>query len=341
MNARSPLLIPWHDGCWEHVHPDVVYLPQGFAGYPYWMAFTPYPRGNDRFENPTLRASRDGLAWRRLPGVPEPLVPTPKDPETHHADPDIVFHDSRLHVIYATISDWKSTFSIMSSRDAMRWTEPRIMCRGTLEVSPACVVNENLWHVWFVRQKGDGGPSELLCRQGDDPMSLGNERLCQLDIPGHVLWHIDVLRVGRGYEALIAAYPERTDDSRTCLFHAISEDGLHFVLCPTRAILSPSKFGWDNREIYRSTFLKQLDGTYRVWYSAASWGNHWGIGHVQGPLDALMENASSAFAPVPGLPTKLSGDLKGGFMYLARNHLPAPVVAYLRRIIRGHAGRAS
>lgn len=53
MNAPTPLFIRWRDDRWEHVHPNVLYVPQGFAGYPYWMVFAPYPRGNDRFENPT------------------------------------------------------------------------------------------------------------------------------------------------------------------------------------------------------------------------------------------------------------------------------------------------
>jgi len=55
MNAHAPLKIIALDNCWEHVHPDVIHVPDRFADYPYWMAFTPYPLENNRFENPTIR----------------------------------------------------------------------------------------------------------------------------------------------------------------------------------------------------------------------------------------------------------------------------------------------
>ena len=333
MNARAPLLIPWCQGCWEHVHPDVLYLPEGFMGYHYWMAFTPCPRGNDRFENPTLRASHEGLAWVKLSGIPEPVVPTPNDPETHNGDPDIVFHHGRLYMIYATINDEKrrSTFNFVSSAEGQHWSEPHTIYSGTLGVSPACVADEDAWYVWFIRQERNSSSSELLVRKGPALVRLGKELLCQLDIPGHIPWHIDVQKVDSGLDALVAAYPEKEDHSRTSLFHAFSKDGLYFILDPANAILRPSSFGWDNRMIYRSSFLKQADGTYRIWYSAASWGRRFGIGHLQGPLDDLMEDPAAPFAPVPAFAGRLWGELNGGLRYQARHHLPAFL---LRRMVR-------
>lgn len=49
-----------------YCHPDVQYFPNGFNGYQYWMVFTPYfgSLGNEeRYENPTVVASNDGLNW--------------------------------------------------------------------------------------------------------------------------------------------------------------------------------------------------------------------------------------------------------------------------------------
>jgi len=344
MNTRAPLFIPWDDGCWEHVHPDLLYVPHGFAGYPYWMIFTPYPRGDDRFENPTLRASQDGLAFVKVPGIPEPVVPAPEDPELHHADPDLVFHNDCLHVIYATIrkkSD-ETTFNIVSSRDGLMWSKPRIIYRDISVVSPACVIKGDLWRVWFIRHERNqktrfSAPSELLCRQGASPTRLGDECLCHLSIPRHILWHVDVQIVDDGYEALVAAFPKGTDSSRTRLFHAVSRDGLRFVLSPNRAILAPSTFGWDNRTIYRSTFLRQPGGVYRIWYSGASWGFHFGIGHLQGPLDALEEDTSAPIAPIPRLYVRFWQDLMGSLVYQASNNVPEPALSIIRRLRRLHA----
>src|SRR6266849_5673723 len=103
MNTHAPLKIIGLENCWENVHPDVVYMPQGFAGYTYWMAFTPYPLMNDHLENPTIRASSDGIQWQKVPRTPDPLVPPPNNPEMHNADPELVYHEGRLHVVYLTI----------------------------------------------------------------------------------------------------------------------------------------------------------------------------------------------------------------------------------------------
>jgi hypothetical protein len=314
MNARAPLRI-LSDDCWENVHPDILHLPQGFVGYPYWMAFTPYPGGNDRLENPTLRASHDGLSWVRIPGLSDPVIPPPEDPEAHNADPDLAFHGGRLHMVYVTSHEMvrESTFTVVSSADIVHWSPPCVIQNNTGGFSPTCVVDWNLWRLWFVRPDVQRGfsSSQLLYRQGPDFTHLGDEHLCQLDIPGHILWHIDVQRVAHGYEALAAAFPEGMDGSRTRLFHTVSADGLSFVLSRREAILKPSFFGWDNRMIYRSSFLKEPDGTYRIWYSAGSWGRHFGIGYVQGPLDNLKESDLALLVPVQSPSAKLFEDLTG------------------------------
>ena len=92
MNAKAPLDIVGLRGSWENVHPDVVYIPNGFGGYPFWMVFTPYPLMDDRFENPTIRASHDGLSWHQIAGVADPIVPGPTSSKMHNADPELVYN---------------------------------------------------------------------------------------------------------------------------------------------------------------------------------------------------------------------------------------------------------
>jgi hypothetical protein len=327
MNARAPLDIRgFNDSC-ENVHPDVLFVPEGFAGYSYWMVFTPYPSHNDRFENPTLRASHDGLTWMRIAGIPDPLVPPPEDFEEHHADPDLVLHGGQLHVVYTTWHRGYITFSVVSSEDTINWSEPLVFHREIGGVSPACLVDRGVWHLWFVRVD----PSKISCRlfhrAGPDLITLRDERLCRLSIPAHLPWHIDVCKVENGYEALIAAFPEGTDETRTRLFHAFSHDGISFVLTREGPILEPSTFGWDNRMIYRSSFLKDPDGTYRIWYSAASWALRFGIAQVQGALDSLRESTSGSHARVAPYGARFFDELNGRLRYEARHHLPAPLLS--------------
>ena len=60
MNAASPLTIETPDGSGEAVHPDVLFVPGGFAGHTHWLACTPYPRGDD-----PARAVRAAMAEAR------------------------------------------------------------------------------------------------------------------------------------------------------------------------------------------------------------------------------------------------------------------------------------
>ncbi|MDH6251210.1 hypothetical protein M2347_000937 [Chryseobacterium sp. H1D6B] len=66
-----------------YCHPDVQYFPNGFNGYKYWMVFTPYfgAIGNggvsERYENPTIVVSNDGLNWSSPNGVAGPLQRAP------------------------------------------------------------------------------------------------------------------------------------------------------------------------------------------------------------------------------------------------------------------------
>ena len=55
-----PLGTPTYDSRGQVVHPDVLYVPDGFGPekWPYWMAMTPYPNGNDAYENPSILVMR-------------------------------------------------------------------------------------------------------------------------------------------------------------------------------------------------------------------------------------------------------------------------------------------
>lgn len=67
----------------SYCHPDVEYFPEGFNGYRFWMAFTPYFGlvGTDqlakRYENPTIVVSNDGLNWISPVGIKNPIQDAP------------------------------------------------------------------------------------------------------------------------------------------------------------------------------------------------------------------------------------------------------------------------
>jgi hypothetical protein len=340
LNAPRPLDIPTPDGSGQAVHPDVVYVEGGFAGFPYWMACTPYPGGDDRLENPIIRASHDGIVWTLPNGAPDPLVAAPEILTSHHADPDLVYWEGRLYLYFMTTDKARRStrFSVMSSSDGRSWTDPEPVYQGTWGVSPAVVATEADWYLWYILLDTSAGfgESRLHRRQAAGPSGFGGDLECRLEIPGHVPWHLDVKTTAAGYEALVAAFPAGTDTSRTRLFHATSRDGVTFVPTGSRPLLGPRPLQWDGRMVYRATFVRSPEGFYRIWYSAGSWHRRFGIGLVEGPLDSLCP----ADQRRPGLRERLGwagGFAVGAIRHVVRRILPEGV----RRRLRSRRGGTS
>ncbi len=101
----------------SYCHPDVEYFANGFNGYRFWMAFTPYfgivGSSGDAvlYENPTIVASNDGVNWVEPLGIKNPIQPTPslKDGlvknnfdtvQGYWSDTDLNFHENKLDVFY-------------------------------------------------------------------------------------------------------------------------------------------------------------------------------------------------------------------------------------------------
>src|SRR5699024_7190098 len=63
VNADTPIYIPTYDNELQAIHPKVLYFPNSWNGYKYWMAFTPYTNSDIKTENPSIVASNaDGYS---------------------------------------------------------------------------------------------------------------------------------------------------------------------------------------------------------------------------------------------------------------------------------------
>jgi len=91
-NAPNPLVTPTYDGSGQSIEPDVTFIAPPWHGFNYWMAFSPYPNGNERDENPSILASNDGVNWQVPPGLHNPLaLPSSTD---LYLDDASIFYDS-------------------------------------------------------------------------------------------------------------------------------------------------------------------------------------------------------------------------------------------------------
>jgi hypothetical protein len=253
------------------------------------------------------------------------VVPAPESLSRHWSDTDLVLHEGRLHLLFRGCErgGGSSEFLLSTSADGVSWSEPvEVWFGGDGAVSPSLVHEDGTWSLWHIECAAPKGAtaSVLVRHSSTDLRSWSAAEPCSLDIPGH----------DGGYEALVSAFPAGSNPSRCQLFHVVSADGVTFELSSARPVIAPSMRRWSNRMVYRSTFDKAANGTYRIWYSGASWGMRCGIGYAEGPLDALR------FVDGPratGVKVRLREDLRGWADHVAQHKLPAPVKKLIRSVL--------
>lgn len=289
MNAANYLNTPTYYGAGEAVHPDVLYFADGWKGYKYWMAMTPYPKGVDDFENPSMLVSQDGMNWSVPPGLTNPIVPMPAAPGWNN-DPDILVVNDTMHVYFNESNPDSNTYvKHMTSADGIHWSLPQTVFSFPYHLmSPAFIYEDSTYYVWYVRSKGCyDNKSSLYMRTSADGINWGPEQSVNISQPDKVIWHINVIRDGTKYIMLLATYPVYTSDcAKTSLYYGESTDKINWQV-NDKPILSPSFDGWDNFNIYRVSFIKQ-DSLLRIWYSGRNKNRNWHIAYTEGTLQKFL-----------------------------------------------------
>jgi len=275
--ARSPdpfvdgiragrIAIPTYDGSNQATHPDVVLERTGGAAR-LVMAMTPYPFSNDRFENPSLVVSSDGMAFAPPPGVHNPIVPAP--PFDHNDDPDLR-RDPRTgeyELLYLeTLRPAKQTLVALRSTDLIAWQRRDAvvfdLAHGApFVVSPTAIEHDGKTYLFAVESEtklvktmvsGDGKTWDLATAQ-TLPLELGAVKP----------WHIDVVRGERGFAMLISGFDAAFKHQN--LYLATSPDLVTWTLRP-EPLLAFGDPALGVESLYRSTGVVE-HGTLVVWYS--------------------------------------------------------------------------
>lgn len=122
-NEWSDLVVvsPYSPG---HVlHPSLCHVKSGFAGYRYWMAYTPYPDSDNSFENPCIAASNDLVNWS-YPST-NPIIPDPGG-TYYNSDTDMYFDEAgqRLVMLWRDVTGATAQLKIVTSVDGVTWSAP-------------------------------------------------------------------------------------------------------------------------------------------------------------------------------------------------------------------------
>lgn len=282
-NVPQHLVTPTYDGSGNTVHPGVLDMRRRWHGYRYWMGHTPYPDSSYTYENPSILASNDGLTWVLPAGAPDPLYPPPMT--RWNSDTDLSYDPVTDELVMVYRSD---TFvpRVARSADGVVWPAAATVVTwtsmGEEAASPALVrEDDGTWSMWAV-----GYPSRRLwCWRGAaTPEGVWPAPTLCSGMPT-TGWHLDVVRHGGQYLALIADGMETQEPMG--VYAASSRDGIAWYRNPT-PVLAPGSGGWDGLRLYRSTLAVHDDGLHmRVWYpgkAGSGPADSWHIGLTLIPL---------------------------------------------------------
>lgn len=298
-NAAAPLAIPTYDGKGETTHPKVLYFPEGWKGYPYWMVHTPYPRCHNKVENPSICVSYDGINWFDPPGVENPVsgLPPTFNNYAHYSDGHLLMKGDVMELWFRhnggqdparnADNDGARILRIVSS-DGIHWSEPEEMIpkqgRKPL-LSPAVIWEDGFYTMWYSSHDG-----KLYRVTSPDGSVWSQQEATDLAYPGYKVWHQDIIRTDLGYEIVFCAKDQdglNDNLQHQELFYAMSEDGMHWT-DPVKIISANEAEGaLDNNSIYRASLVKTSDG-YRIYYGAMSNRKQWHIYLSQGESIAQL-----------------------------------------------------
>lgn len=268
-NAAAPLVIDTYDGSDQATHPSVVYAPDGWNGYTYWMGFTPYPGINIDYENPSVLASNDGSTWVVPDGLTNPLRSKPVG--GFNADPELFFSSDgvTLWMIYRKRVSGADTLQALSSTDGVTWSADTQITTGAQDTSnsPAVIWDGTQYVMWCVNYTAKK-LQKRTCATPDGTWSAASDCIMSIPTPSAMgaihLWHLCITKDGTMYRAL--AQVSTSTGMPGELYYAQSLDGWFWAVSNNPILPRGANGAWDAYTVYRATMVKRTDGDYDVWY---------------------------------------------------------------------------
>ena len=290
----------------DAVHPDMACPPTAWMGARCWLIYTPYKNSDPSYENPAFLLESDDSTWKTPPEISNPVVGFPG--VGYNSDPDHAYDPAtgRLVQVYRVVADSFNKIMVMTTGNARKWTTPSLafMEKNHDAVSPSLVIeSDRTAKLWYVRAGVRGcnaATSTVQMRTAKPNPESGYEHAdwssptpIDLSIPGYVIWHLDVLELGpgRGYLAMIAAYPKGWDCANGDIWLASSADGIKWDTYGIPVL-------WRSMSAAKDRFISTwYRGTMRydaatdvldLWPSAMS-RSRWNVYHLSVHLsDALL-----------------------------------------------------
>lgn len=269
-------------------HPKILYFENGWNGYKYWISYTPYPNGDSFKENPHILVSNNMVDWVLPEGLKNPLDEGINFPSKkfYNSDSHLVMNTdlNQLECYWRYVDDETDKVIIYRrcTTDGINWTKKEEVIVGNPRskvdyISPAIVYQNGMYKMWYVEcNKQVKYIESANAKDWSKPIILDIKYEEKLKT-----WHLDVIETDYGYEMIIVAFPEWEKRNDMSLYYTKSKDNKQWDIA--KKVLEPTigTKQWDNKGIYRSSFMKK-DGVYYVFYSGQDTRGNKGVGIVFG-----------------------------------------------------------
>ena len=260
----------------QNIHPKVLYFEEGWNGYKFWMAYTPYPYGEISAENPSIAVSNDGVTWFRPGCFINPLIGAPIG--GYNSDTHLVFNEAKneLECWWREAYEAIKVDRIMrtTSKDGITWTIPEEVYtdgKSMMHLSPAISLIKGVYYIFYCT----ANDIVLMKSRGDSkPMEWSAEKILPIDWNGLHPWHLDVLLdENEMADIIVCAFTKGNNNNSADLYY-LNYDLVNDKYSEPQIILSRSTNPEDihSRSLYRSSLLK-INGCYYIYFSCID--NSW------------------------------------------------------------------
>lgn len=265
------------------VHPSVVFVPEAWNGWRYWIAYTPYPTADSQYENPCIAVSQDGETWTTPSGLTNPLISKPTG--GYNADTHLVLSpDGRtMYLAYRErLAGATNKVNVIESADGVTWSSPRTILTGaygTKDYASPSIFFDQINGRWVcISHNLDGGatyPMQRTVTSGSDIYTgWGADSTITITNPtgGRTFWHSCFMRAtdGRVF-GLVQDIVNSGSGASGALFAAESfDDGITFAVRQVYADLSHYRpalnlFESDGGEVGIHAWIGRLEsGQYSI-----------------------------------------------------------------------------
>lgn len=284
------LFVPTYDGSNQATHPDVLFFPEGRKGLYFYLVMTPYPWSDNRYENPSLLVSHNGINFYEPVAGLNPLAPQP--PYDHNNDPDLIFNPltESFNIFYLeTMRPDSQNTILLSSPDGIHWDKKTAVHYDLTKgdpfiLSPAVIFVGSHFYMFYVKARSTSKTEiNYITSLNGEQWTKDSVQTINTNFPSQFApWHIDVFQdedyfymLCCGPYADLNLYLGRSPDLRNWLF--LEEP-----------ILRRSKNFYDSERIYRSCGIIQ-DDVLIVYFSIRTNLGQWRIGFKKFLLSVLFK----------------------------------------------------